>query len=82
MASLTLILLGRTLESLQVDCVTTFGASVPVIVCTLGIKPLLLLHLWFVTVTALVLVVNLFELPRWSFLLVFTSWQLCALVPQ
>ena len=68
MASLTLILLGRTLESFQVDCVTTFGASVPVIVCTLGIK-LLLLHLWFVTVTALVLVVSLFGLPKWSFFL-------------
>ena len=28
MASLTLILFGRALESLQVECVTTFGASV------------------------------------------------------
>ena len=45
MASLTLILLGRALESLQVDCVTTFGASVPVIVHTLGIKLFLLLWL-------------------------------------
>ena len=73
MASLALILLGRTLESLQVDCVATFVASVPVIVCTPGIKRLLLLCLWFVTVTALVLVVSLFGLPKWSFLLVFTQ---------
>ena len=35
MTSFALILLGRVLESLHVDCVTTFGASVPVMVCTL-----------------------------------------------
>ena len=82
MAIPTLILLGRALESLQVDCVTTFGASAPVIVCIIGIKLLLLLHLQFVTVTTLVLVVSLFGFPEWSFLLAFTSWQLCVLVPQ
>ena len=49
-------------------------ASVPVMVCTLCVKPLLLLHLWFVIVTALVFVVSLFGLPEWSFLLVFTGW--------
>ena len=82
MACPALILLGRALESLQVDCVTTFGASVAIIVCTLGIKLLLLVHLWFVTVTTLVLVVSLFGFPEWSFLLVFTGCQLCVLVPQ
>ena len=82
MACLALILLGRALESLQVDCVTTFGASIPIIVYALGIKLLLLLHLWFLTITTLVLVASLFGFPEWSFLLVFTGWQLCALVPQ
>ena len=80
MASFALILLGRTLESLHVDCVTTFGASVPVMVCTLCVRLLLLLHLWFVIVATLVFVVSLFGLPEWSFLLVFTGWQLCALL--
>ena len=81
MACLALILLGRALESLQVNCVTTFVASIPIIVCAIGIK-LFLLHLWFLTITTLVLVVSLFGFPEWSFLLVLTGWQLCALVPQ
>ena len=50
--------------------------------CAICVKLLLLLCLQFVIVTTLVFVVSLFGLPEWSFLLVFTSWQLCALVPQ
>ena len=82
MASLALILLGRALESLHVDCVATFEASVPVMVYTLCVKPLPLLHLQFVIVNALVFVVSLFGFPEWSFLLVFTGWQPCVQVPQ
>ena len=66
-ASFTLVILCRTLKSLQVGCVTTFGTYVLVIVCTLRVKPLLVLYLQMVTLTALWLVVRLFWLHRWSF---------------
>ena len=74
MAGFALILFSRALESLHVDCVTTFGASVPVMVCTFCVKLLLLLGLQLVIVAALVFVVSLFGFPEWSFLLVFTGW--------
>ena len=68
MASFALVFFCWTLESLYVGCISTFGTSVLVIVCTLWVKPLLVLGLCMVTLAALLFVVRLFWLHRWSFL--------------
>ena len=81
-ASLTLTFFCWTLESLYVGCISLFGTSVLIIVCTFGFKPLLVLGLCLIILTALLLVVWLLLLHSWSFLLIFACWQLCALVSE
>ena len=81
MTHFTLVLFSWTLEALHMDGVTTFGTSIPVSVCTLGIKLLSVLCLLFVRFTALLFVVRLFWFLWGSSLLVFTGWQFCSLMP-
>ena len=81
MTSFTVIFLGWALKSFNVSCIFTFGTSILVLMCTLGIKLLLMLVLHLVTFTAMLFVIWLLWFHRWSFLLVFACWQLCVLVP-
>ena len=82
LASFTLVFFCWTQESLYVGCISTFGTSVLIIVCTLRVKLLLVLGLCMVTLTALLHVVRFFWLHRWSFLFMFACWQLCALASE
>ena len=81
-ASFTLIFLCWALKSLYVGCISSFWTSVLVLMCALGIKSLLVVALCLVPLTVMLLVIWLFRLHRWLLSLIFSSWQLCALVPE
>ena len=71
-----------TFKSLYVSCITTFSASILVLMHVLGIKLLLVLALYLITFTAMLLVVWLFRLHRWPLFLAFSCWQFCVLVSE